>query len=317
MSGSELSQVRGFRHEAFLYSGDDEFLDGVTRFIGDGIARGDALFVVVEGPKVDRLRLALDGSAPSVAFADMQDVGHNPALILQLWRDFVAEHRDSGRALRGVGEPMSADRSAAARVECHIHEALLNAAFESEPDFWLLCPYDTAGLAGSDVARATANHPYVRDDRGAVQYDVSHGDDLDPFVSDLPAPPPEAETLPFGAETIHELRARVGRRARAAGVDDESVDGFVLAVSEVATNTVLHGHGSGDAMVWVADGEFICELRGPGHITDPMVGRLRPQPGQLRGYGMWLANQFCDLVQIRSREARTTVRLHLACGGSG
>jgi anti-sigma regulatory factor (Ser/Thr protein kinase) len=207
---------------------------------------------------------------------------------------------------------MSADRNEAARVECHIHEALLNGAFESEPDFWLLCPYDTGRLAGSDVARAAANHPYVRGDRGPVEYEGAHGDALNLFTSGLPAPPAEAETIPFGAETIRALRAVVGGRARAAGVVDERVAGLVLAVSEVATNTVLHGHGSGDASVWVAEGEFICELRGPGRITDPMVGRLRPRRGQLRGYGIWLANQFCDLVQIRSHDAHTTVRLHLA-----
>jgi anti-sigma regulatory factor (Ser/Thr protein kinase) len=317
MTATDTRRVRGFRHEALLYAGDDEFLEGVTRFIDDGIAHDDAVFVVVDAPKIDRLRRALDASSGSVTFADMRDVGHNPALIIQLWRDFVGEHMDSGRALRGVGEPMSAERSEAARVECHIHEALLKFAFGPDLDFWLLCPYDTAGLAGSDVARAAANHPYVRDDRGPVEHDGSHAGALDPFTSELPAPPPGAETIPFGVGTIHELRAGVGRRARAAGVDDERVAGLVLAVSEVATNTVLHGHGPGDASVWTVDGDFICELRGPGRITDPMVGRLRPRRGQLRGYGIWLANQLCDLVQIRSRDARTTVRLHLAGDRSG
>jgi anti-sigma regulatory factor (Ser/Thr protein kinase) len=29
------------------------------------------------------------------------------------------------------------------------------------------------------------------------------------------------------------------------------------------------------------------------------------------GYGLWLANQVCDLVQVRSSPAGTTVRLHV------
>jgi anti-sigma regulatory factor (Ser/Thr protein kinase) len=312
MTATDRPSARGFRHEAFLYSGPDEFLDGITRFIGDGIARNDALLVVVDAPKIDRLRRALEGTASSVTFADMQEIGHNPALIIQAWRDFVRDHAHMGRALRGVGEPVSPKRSEAALAECHIHEALLNEAFESEPDFWLLCPYDTAALAGPDVARAVANHPYVDGDLGLIAHDVSHADAVNLFRSELPPPPAEALEIPFDAETIHELRLRVAYRARHAGIDDEGVAGLVLAVSEVATNTVVHGHGRGNATVWIADGSFICELRGPGRITDPMVGRERPASGQVHGYGIWLANQFCDLVQIRSNVTGTTVRLHLA-----
>ena len=36
--------------------------------------------------------------------------------------------------------------------------------------------------------------------------------------------------------------------------------------------------------------------------------RVHGQPG---GYGLWLANQLCDLVQIRSLPAGTAVRLHM------
>jgi anti-sigma regulatory factor (Ser/Thr protein kinase) len=316
MTASDAPPNRGFRHEAFLYSGDDEFVEAVSGFVGHGIARGDALLVVVDAPKIDRLRRVFDREASSVAYADMQDVGRNPALILQKWRDFVAEHADTGRALRGVGEPVSPARSEAALVECHIHESLLNAAFETEPDFWMLCPYDTTDLAGSDVAHAVANHPYLRDERGRAAQEVTDVDAMDPLTSRLPSPPPNAETIFFDRGTIHDLRAGVVSHAHAAGVDDESTEGLVLAVSEVATNTVVHAQGRGSAALWSADGSFICELRGPGRITDPMVGRVRPARGQMHGYGMWLANQFCDLVQIRSFDDGTTVRLHLALDAS-
>jgi anti-sigma regulatory factor (Ser/Thr protein kinase) len=316
MTATEVSPNRGFRHEAFLYSGDDEFVDGISGFVRNGVARGDALLVVVDAPKIDRLRREFDGEASSVAFADMNDVGRNPALIIQAWRDFVAEHADTGRALRGVGEPVSPARSEAALVECHIHESLLNIAFESEPDFWMLCPYDTTELAGSDVAHAVANHPFLRDEGGRAAHDGSDADTVDLLMSRLPAAPSDAETILFGPGTIHELRAGVLSRAHAAGVDDLSTEGLVLAVSEVATNTVVHGQGRGSAALWFAEGEFICELNGPGRITDPMVGRVRPARGQMHGYGMWLANQFCDLVQIRSFGDGTTVRLHLALDGS-
>ena len=40
-----------------------------------------------------------------VAFADMANVGANPARIIPAWSDFVASHSGSGRPLRGIGEP--------------------------------------------------------------------------------------------------------------------------------------------------------------------------------------------------------------------
>ena len=47
--------------------------------------------------------------------------------------------------------------------------------------------------------------------------------------------------------------------------------------------------------------------------TEPLVGRERPA-GPAGGYGLWLANQLCDLVQVRSFPAGSVVRLHMRVG---
>ena len=78
-----------------------------------------------------------------MAFAEMDDVGTNPARIIPAWTDFVAGHE--GQAVHGIGEPIWAERSPAEVVECQRHESLLNLAFGDEVDFRLLCPYDSAG----------------------------------------------------------------------------------------------------------------------------------------------------------------------------
>jgi phosphate/sulfate permease len=39
-----------------------------------------------------------------------------------------------------------------------------------------------------------------------------------------------------------------------------------------------------------------------------LVGRRRPPVSQSGGRGHWLVNQMCDLVQVRSSRAGTTVR---------
>ena len=57
-----------------------------------------------------------------------------------------------------------------------------------------------------------------------------------------------------------------------------------------------------------------AEVRDHGRIVDPLVGRQRPAPYELGGRGVWLANQLCDLVQVRSSAAGTVVRLRIRTG---
>jgi DcmR-like sensory protein len=116
--------------------------------------------VVVSAAKIGLLRSALGGAADRVAFADMAEVGANPARIIPAWRDFVAAF-DGGGYARGIGEPVWAERTPAELVECQRHETLLNLAFAGVPAWWLLCPYDTTTLGPEGLAEARGSHPFV------------------------------------------------------------------------------------------------------------------------------------------------------------
>jgi anti-sigma regulatory factor (Ser/Thr protein kinase) len=97
-----------------------------------------------------------------------------------------------------------------------------------------------------------------------------------------------------------------------AGLDDERVAGVVLAVNEIATNSVRYGGGEGVLHLWSEPGALLAETRDTGSITSPLVGRELPPEDQAGGRGLWIANQICDLVQIRSSPAAgTVVRLHV------
>jgi anti-sigma regulatory factor (Ser/Thr protein kinase) len=300
-----------FRHEALLYSNEDEFVAGATAFIRKGLARDEAILTVVDAPKIARLRAALCEAADRVQFADMAKVGHNPALILQAWREFVSEHRRNGRVMRGIGEPISAERNEAALVECHIHESLLNIAFQDDPNFWLLCPYDTAALPSPVIEQAIANHPFVCDGGGHRASETHHIEHAAGFTQPLPAPVGAVASFGFDTTTLQAFRRFIAARAHKAGLGEPRVAELVVAASEIATNAIVHGGGEGGALVWTEGDHLLCEIRGRGHISDPLIGRLRPLRAQIHGRGVWLANQFCDLVQIRSTEQGTTVRLHV------
>jgi hypothetical protein len=158
-----LQTVETFRHEALLYAGEVDFLTGTLPFIREGVAAGEPVLVVVSAAKVGLLRSALGGDADRVAFADMADVGANPARIIPAWRDFVDALDGGGRSARGIGEPIWAGRTPDELVECQRHETLLNLAFTGVPAWWLLCPYDTSALGGQVLAEARRSHPFVGD----------------------------------------------------------------------------------------------------------------------------------------------------------
>ena len=85
----------------------------------------------------------------------------------------------------------------------------------------------------------------------------------------------------------------------------------MLSVSEVASNSVRHGGGSGLLRVWCERAALFCEVHDQGKIDHPLAGRVIPADGQPYGRGLWIANQLCDLVQIRSSAAGTVVRMQM------
>jgi len=74
---------------------------------------------------------------------------------------------------------------------------------------------------------------------------------------------------------------------------------------------VAHGGGGGTVRVWREDDALICEVNDKGRIEEPMIGRERPALTQPDGHGVWLANQLCDLVQVRAFPHGSAVRLHM------
>ena len=97
-----MSVDAAFRHEALFYAGDDDFVTGTSAFIRDGLASDEPTLVVVSAKKIGMLRENLGRDAHGVLFADMNNVGLNPARIIPAWQSFVDEHRASGRPLRGL-----------------------------------------------------------------------------------------------------------------------------------------------------------------------------------------------------------------------
>jgi anti-sigma regulatory factor (Ser/Thr protein kinase) len=302
-----------FSHEALLYANDEDFLDGTLPFVRDGVAAGEPVLVALAAEKNERLRGELGGDADRVLFADMRELGANPARILPAWLDFVSAHGAGGGPMRGIGEPIWAERQGPELVECQRHESLLNLAFAGTPSFRLLCPYDTSALDDAVVDEALRSHPWIHERGAERRSDRYRGLSaaVAPFDDPLPSAPATAQELRFTAHSLGALRRLVADFAAQAGLDAERADDLVTAVNEVATNSVRYAGGHGVLTLWSGTEWLLFEIADRGRVGDPLAGRRRPKPEQPGGRGLWVANQICDLVQVRATSEGTVVRLHM------
>jgi anti-sigma regulatory factor (Ser/Thr protein kinase) len=296
-------------HEALFYDGLDEFLEGASAYVREGLDAGESIVVAVPEARLAPLRALFGGSIHGVAFLDMEHVGRNPARIIPAVWDALEANR--GRRLRWVGEPVWPGRRRCEAVEGERHEALLNLAFSDAP-ISILCPYDVAGLEPDVLAGAERTHPVIC--AGGKRRESSHYGDPAEVASalrhPLDPPPPGAHTVKIGRD-LFGLRSFVRKRAAAAGVCGTRLDDLLLAANEAAANVLLHGGGHGTLRLWLDEHGVVCEIADKGGFDDPLAGRRAPEATLPGGRGLWLINQLCDLVELRSAPGGTTLRLHM------
>lgn len=305
-----MTSVERLQHRALHYRSTAEYVVGILSFVRTGAASGEPAFVAVPAELLDWVRPVLSEQRHEVRFADMSKIGRNPSRIIPAIQSFVDEH--PGRRVRFVGEPLWPDRTDEEAVEATRHEALINLAFK-DTGVTILCPYDICSLSASVVADSTRTHPSMIE-CGTHRFSPAYSDPssvLDAAEQQLPELPEPDETLQFGIGRLRQVRNTVRKHARFAGLSSERAHELVVAVNELATNTLTHTAGEGKLSVWNNPGSLLCEVSDHGRLTDPLAGRRTPVPGAEHGMGLWLVNQLCDLVQIRSDETGTTIRVRM------
>ena len=298
----------GYCHEALLYGDPDEFMREVLGFMREGADRSEPTLVALSQRKIATLKSELGSEADNVAFADMDKLGWNPARIIPAWDRFLSEH--PGKRVRGIGEPIAPGQDSEKRTECHRHEALLNTAF-TDVQFWLLCPYDLSALDPETVDAARRNHPFVRKEGKSSASTLYPGSEAlaEPLHEALEPPPTWSPTMDFGAEELADVRQFIAIQAQRVGLEPTAIEDYVLAANEMATNSIRHGGGGGTVTAWENAGWLYCEFNDRGLLTAPLAGRTLPSIDTDGGRGLWIANQICELVQIRVHQSGSQVRL--------
>lgn len=293
-----------------MYAGLDDFVAQATPLVSTALEAEQPVLVALTPATLAGLREGLGRAAEPVRWIDITRIGRNPARIIPLWREFLAQRRSGGRdqPVFGIGQPVFPERMPAEMAEAQRHEALLNLAFAGTPNFDLYCPYDTETLDARVVAAAERTHPHLhhadgpRSSAGYRETTLDHG-----FSPRLAAAADPLWHLRLDGVSVAELHSWVLRQVRRFPVSEARWDNVALAA--LAVRAAIRGQ---EIRIWREPGLVVVELRGRVPIRDPLAGREWPAPAAEPGHGLWLANQLCDLVQWRSDRHQSVVRLQMA-----
>jgi anti-sigma regulatory factor (Ser/Thr protein kinase) len=297
-----------FIHPALFYRDADEYLAGTVPFVRSGLAAGEPVAVAVPASNLALLRAELGADADRVKLMDMGTAGRNPGRIIPgVLRAFADTHSD--QPVRIIGEPIWPTRGNHEYPACVQHEALINLAFAGR-DVTILCPYDTQSLSSAVLADAEATHPLLIDSdgqRSSTAYDPEAI--IAGYNQPLPEPADAAE-LTVDATNLAQARFLARTHAHQAGLSLDQVADVELVVTELVTNSIGHGGGSGRLWIWTADGHLVCQVHDHGTLTDPLAGRHPVAPDQHRNRGLLLVNHMSDLVRLHTSAGDTTIRVH-------
>jgi anti-sigma regulatory factor (Ser/Thr protein kinase) len=306
----ESAVIKGLRHLVLFYRDEGEYQAVLAQHVDAAAGRGEAVLILIPQPRL--VQSAWAASPPGVSSADMTELGRNPARVVPALRSFC--DANPHRRVLIIAEWMWPGRSHAELCEAARHEALLEHALDGR-DVTVLCPYS-----------ATALPPWVLADAGCLHQWQAQPDTVRPSptyagpgsvpascLAPLPSPPADAEAIEYRSD-LRPVRAMVTAVAQEAGLSPNRATDLMLAASEVAANTLRHTRASGIALTWRTDREVLCQLSDSGYIADRLAGLRRPPAGESGGQGLWLVNQVCDLVELRSTQAGTLIRLHMRIG---
>lgn len=299
-----------FSHEARLYRDGEQLEHGIRRFAEDGFAAAEPTLLIIPSFRHDALRPIPGPPGAEVELEDMTAIGLNPARIISRLLDWTERHPSP---VRLVSEPLWPGRGQAEVAEVLGHEALVESALAGT-GAKLLCAYEVEAAPRAVIDDLACHHHRTWGTDGRRREPGGAAAPPRPVHAEPFGPPAEPfEELPV-TDDLHRVRKQVEASDAVAALSRQRRSDFVLAVNEAATNALKYGDPPRAVRLWRSGSCVVGEVFGRSRLDDPLVGRRRPAPSALRGRGLWMMNQLCDLVELRSSSCRTTLRLHMRCG---
>ena len=293
-----------------VYSSTEELAAAALTFARTGLEADEEVVVCLSGDGNRLVAAELAGDA--ARFVDPLGRDTNPARAMAQLLVIAASTDRQVRYVGDLGWTNVPWGQASVAAEAVLADALLDTLGGAGRPMNLFCgiPSELAEVPG-----VLACHDGLR---AAVGWQPNAGYDAGTaaalFALPLPEPGAPVSVYCSNGRPLAALREFVAEHARAAHVSQARADDLVLAAHEVATNSLRHAGSEPIVRMWrdAAAGSVVCEIHDHGLIADPMAGRLLPETEREDGRGLWLANQLCDLAQVRSSALDgTTVRLHV------
>jgi anti-sigma regulatory factor (Ser/Thr protein kinase) len=111
------------------------------------------------------------------------------------------------------------------------------------------------------------------------------------------------------APDLSRARAAVVEAAARGGIDEDRAGRLAVAVSEIATNAIVHADGGAHVEIIMGADRIVVEISDSGPGLPPDRPTELPAPGHDHGRGLWLVQQLCDLVEVLAGPAGTRIAL--------
>ncbi|MEV8631298.1 ATP-binding protein [Streptosporangium sp. NPDC051023] len=130
--------------------------------------------------------------------------------------------------------------------------------------------------------------------------------------SRFPAAGAAVAELAFCLPDLPDVRDFAAARAVQGGMSEEGLADFLVAVNEVATNAVTHGHPTAKAVLrmWAVGRTLVVEIHDEGRWnprTPP--GETPPGPHATSGMGLWVARMVSSDITFETGAAGTFITM--------
>lgn len=307
------AEVGNLVHAVGFYGSDREFLEMSVPFCEAGIAAGEPTLVGVFPRQAELLRSAIVEPGKLLFTSHDEQYPHPPGALEGL-RTAWHNHTGGSTPFRIVGElspSQGLDRDSWIRYEAAVNHEL------SDIPLRALCLFDTDELTTGVREELERVHPVIVTPEDGHQPNPRYQPPSTFMANRIQVVSDPLEAQPAAVDladpSVRTVRRAVTYLAQTMELASSETDNLVLAVSEVATNALVHGEPPVSVCGWGVPGRVTVRVAdaGPGP-DDPLAGlRAASSEGEGAGagFGLWIAHQLCPEIAMTATDDGFVVRL--------
>ncbi|MEH0843347.1 ATP-binding protein [Micromonospora sp. CPCC 205711] len=320
MPGHVVPASDPFVHTALIVDSDDTVRTRLIPYLRRSLDAQERVLLVVGG-QVERLvRASLGALADRLEWGGHDTFGVRLGLAYEGLRRYLAAQHASGNPVHVITEPdvvTDAHPGSPDRAAAHLSYESACADAYAGYDCPVTCLWDSRRHPTLVIEGVRSLHSHELTETGRVPNAAFLATtDYLAVRAEVPLEPtPPVVELDVGLTSLDELaplRGVLRAWAHERSFDVEAIGDLVVAVTEVATNALVHGALPVRLRCWSHRDTLIAQVDDAGgRRIPPAAGYRHPdRAGKAGGRGLWLARQLADVVTTHTDRSRTSVRLY-------